>query len=214
MQFWALIGPYLDLIWTLFGPYFDLILTLFWPYFDFILPLVGPYLGSILALQELTFSPQKMQLSPSPELRNWTFPPKNMQLSIVARPYFRNLTFPPKKCNCGKSGLQKLNFPPQKCNCPQVQTSGIELFPSFRLTNAIIKSGTSRLQNLNFSQTNEIERNWTFALKYGKQNSVLGKVQISNIEVFPPNNHVLYCIFDEALLHPYRKWWFTPENRA
>jgi hypothetical protein len=135
------------------------------------------------------------------------FFPQKMQLSIVARPYFTNWTFPPKKCNCGKSGLQELNFspknaivaslgltilekltfPPKKCKCPDFRNWTCP--PQKWKT---ISCGTSRLQNLNFPQKKLKVWLWGIELlrpqSVAKNKNMLGKVQISNIEAFPPNN--------------------------
>ena len=112
MQFWALIGPYLDIIWTLFGPYLDLI-------FDFILTLFWLYFALSWTLFGLNFGTSGTDL----------FPPKN---AIVPKSRTQELNFSPKKhaiINCGTSILQKFNFSLKKMQLWKVRTSEIELPP-------------------------------------------------------------------------------------
>ena len=138
-------------------------------------------------LQEWNFSPKKMQVSPSPDFRNWTSPQK-MQLWQVQTSGIK--LFPPKNAiiNYGTSKHQKSNFSPKKIQLWQVQTSGIKLFPQ---KNAIINCGTSILQKLNFSP----------------QKMQLWQVQTSGIELFPQKMQLL------IVARPYfRNWTFPPKK--
>jgi hypothetical protein len=128
----------------------------------------------------------------SPEIRNSTSPPKEieieprkytiiycgksgrqelnysikkMQLSIVARAYFRNLTFPQKKSQLW-----------------QVRTSEIELFP-FPPKNAIVPK--SRTQELNFSQKN---------MQLSQKKMQLSPSPASGIELFRPKKMQLSIV--------------------
>ena len=155
-------------------------------------------------LQEWNFSPKKMQVSPSPDFRNWTSPQK-MQLWQVQTSGIK--LYPPKNAiiNCGTSKHQKSNFSPKKIQLWQVQTSGIKLFPQ---KNAIINCGTSILQKLNFSPKKcNCGKSRLQELNFSpkKCNYQLWHVHTSEIELFPPKNAIVAS-------PNFRNWTFSPKK--